>query len=74
MADAALRQSGQMFEGMLQQLLKITDKAEDLDTLRTQLQDEQELAKLYEQMESPELTDTLHQALYLAELVGRSEP
>ena len=74
MADAALRQSGQMFEDMLQPLLKITDKTEDLDTLRTQLQDEQELAKLYGQMESPELTDTLHQALYLAELVGRSEP
>ena len=73
MADLALRQSGQMFEDMMQPLLEITDKAEDLETLRTQLQDEKELAKLYGQMESPELADTLHQALYLSQLVGRSE-
>lgn len=73
MADQAVKQSGRMFEEMLRPLLKITDGAEDLETLREALKDEKEIKKLYEQMDSPELADTLRQALYLSELIGRSE-
>jgi len=73
MADQAVKQSERMFEEMLRPLLKITDGAEDLETLREALKDEKEIKKLYEQMDSPELADTLRQALYLSELIGRSE-
>ena len=73
MADQAVKQSEKIFEDMMRPLLKITDTAEDLETLREALKDEKELKKLYDQMDSPELTDTLRQALYLSELIGRSE-
>lgn len=74
MADQAVKHSEKLFEEMVRPLLDITDRADDLETLREALKDGKELKKLYEQMDSPELSDTLHQALYLSQLIGRSEP
>ena len=48
------------------------DKTDDLETLKEVLKDKNEIKKLYEQMDSPELEDILHQAIYLSELLGRS--
>ena len=57
---------------MLKPILKIIDTEESLETLKEKLSDEKELEKLYRDMDSPELSDLLHQAVYLSELIGRS--
>ena len=57
---------------MLKTILKIIDTEESLETLKEKLSNEKELEKLYKDMDSPELSDLLHQAVYLSELIGRS--
>ena len=57
---------------MLKPILNMLDKTDDLETLKEVLKDKNEIKKLYEQMDSPELEDMLHQAIYLSELLGRS--
>jgi len=57
---------------MLKPILNMLDKTDDLETLKEVLKDKNEIKKLYEQMDSPELEDILHQAIYLSELLGRS--
>ena len=57
---------------MLKPILNILDTTDNLETLREVLKDKKEIKKLYEQMDSPELEDILHQAIYLSELMGRS--
>lgn len=72
MADEAVKQAEKVFHKMMEPLLVMANKAEDLETLRESLKDEGTLRKLYREMDSPELTDILHQALYLSQLIGRS--
>lgn len=73
MAAQAMKQAENAFREMMKPVLNIVDKADDLETLREALKDEKEIKKLYEQMDSPELEDILHQAIYLSELIGRSK-
>ncbi len=72
MAEEAVRKSEAAFREMFKPVLKIADTAKDLETLREALKDGVRIRELYEEMESPELNDLLHQALYLSELAGRS--
>ena len=60
------------FQGMMKPILNIVDTADDLETLREALKDDKAVGRLYEEMDSPELEDVLHQAMYLSELIGRS--
>ena len=48
------------------------DKSDDLETLQEALKDEKKIKELYMEMDSPDLEDLLHQAMYLSELMGRS--
>jgi phage gp29-like protein len=73
-ADGAVKCAQDAFREMVKPLMGMLDAAPDLETLREALKDEQEVRKLYEQMDSPELADLLHQGIYLSELIGRSEP
>ena len=68
----AVKASEIYFDEMLKPILKIIDTEESLETLKEKLSDEKELEKLYKDMDSPELSDLLHQAVYLSELIGRS--
>lgn len=72
MATEAMKHAESAFREMMQPILNIIDTTDDLDTLREVLKDEKAVKKLYEEMESPELEDILHQAIYLSELIGRS--
>lgn len=72
MADTAIKNAERAFQEMMKPILNIVDTADDLETLREVLKDEKEIEKLYSRMESPELEDILHQAIYLSELMGRS--
>lgn len=71
MTDTAVAYSDKIFEKMFQPLLKLLDNETDLTALKKKLEDKDELKKLYEEMESPELNDLLTQAVYLSSLVGR---
>ena len=68
----AVKASEKYFDEMLKPILKIIDTEDSLETLKEKLSDEKELEKLYKDMDSPELSDILHQAVYLSELIGRS--
>lgn len=72
MAAEALKQSEKAFREMLGPLIAAVDQADDLESLRMELKDEVTVKRMYEQMESPELGDILHQVMYLSELIGRS--
>ena len=72
MAVEAQKQAENAFHEMLKPILNMLDKTDDLETLKEVLKDKNEIKKLYEQMDSPELEDILHQAIYLSELLGRS--
>jgi phage gp29-like protein len=73
MAAEAVKRAEDAFHEMMKPILSKIDTADDLETLRETLKDEDEIKKLYEQMDSPELEDILHQAIYLSELIGRSQ-
>lgn len=72
MVDVALKRAEKSFREMMKPILKMVDKTEDLETLREVLKDERKIKELYHEMDSPELEDALHQAMYLSELIGRS--
>lgn len=71
MVQEAAQMSSPVFEKMFKPVLKILCKESDLKTLKDKLEDKEELKKLYDQMDSPELQDMLSQAMYLSELIGR---
>lgn len=71
-ATEALKHAESAFQEMMNPILNIIDTADDLETLREALKDETKIEKLYEEMDSKELEDLLHQAIYLSELIGRS--
>lgn len=72
MGNIALKCAEKSFREMLKPILKMVDKTEDLETLREVLKNENKIKELYQEMDSPELEDALHQAMYLSELIGRS--
>lgn len=72
MASEAVKQAEGAFQEMMKPIIGIVDTADDLETLRKTLKDEKTLRELYEEMDSPELEDVLHQAICLSELIGRS--
>lgn len=72
MAGEAEKQTEALFQEMMKPILSLIDKADDLNELQTALKDEQELKKLYGQMDSPDLEDVIQQAIYLSTLIGRS--
>lgn len=74
MGEEALKASEKAFEKMMAPVMQMLSDADDLEALKEQLADKEALEKLYVQMESPKLTDILHQAVYLSELIGRSQP
>ena len=66
------KKAGEIFREMLKPILKVIDKASDMEDLQKILKDEGQLRGLYQEMESPELEDLLQQGIYLSHLVGRT--
>lgn len=71
-AAEAQKKSEECFREMLKPVLKMVDNTKDLVMLREMLKDDKKIKELYEDMNSPELEDVLHQSMYLSELIGRS--
>lgn len=68
----SVKASEKMFEEMLKPVLKEIDKEESLESLKLKLSDKKELEKLFNEMDSQELSDLLYEAMYVSELIGRS--
>ena len=58
---------------MMEPVLKMVDKYESLDALQMALKNADTLKEVYREMDSPDLEDIMHQAIYLSTLVGRSQ-
>ena len=58
---------------MMETVLKMVDKYESLDALQMALKNADTLKEVYREMDSPDLEDIMHQAIYLSTLVGRSQ-
>lgn len=70
--NQASEQSKEIFQTMLDPIKKVIDKYDSLEELQKAMKDETQLKKLYEDMDDVELSDMLHQAIYLSSLIGRS--
>ena len=73
LTDETRKQTEQIFQKMMEPVLKMVDKYESLDALQMALKNEDTLKEVYREMDSPDLEDIMHQAIYLSTLVGRSQ-
>lgn len=66
------KKAGEIFQEMMKPIFRIIDKASDMEELQKILKDEEQLRRLYQEMESPDLEELLAQGIYLSHLVGRT--
>lgn len=62
-----------LMAGMLEPLKEFAGRFGTLEELQAALQEPEKLEGLYREMESAELTDLLHQAVYLSSVIGRTQ-
>lgn len=72
MSRTAMKAAEESFRRMAEPLKKIVEGADDLESLREILKNDDKIKELYDEMEDPEFEDLLHQATYLSQLIGRS--
>ena len=74
MTDLSDQLAARLMEQMVKPLKNLVEHFdEDLGDLQEFLKDEEKLKALYEDMESPELEDLLHQTIYLSSVIGRTQ-
>lgn len=71
LADAAVQAGQSCFRRMYAPILKFLERTDSLEELKERLEDPEQVAELYRQMESPELSHILTHLFTLAELEGR---
>lgn len=72
LADAALSQSADGFEKMCSPILKLLDRAESLEQLRTLMENDKDVMELYHLMDESKIESLLQKAMVYANLAGRS--
>ncbi|MCY9765119.1 DUF935 family protein, partial [Paenibacillus alvei] len=73
LADAALEQNAGVFAKIFAPILKMLDKANNLEEVKAQLEDDRFTEELYKQMDLKDLDELLHKAMFYADLMGRVE-
>lgn len=73
MAELSRQKAGEIFEEMLKPILNIIDKSDNLETLKKELSEKENLKKLLSDMDSREFEDLLQQEIYMATLIGRAD-
>lgn len=71
-AEQAVSYSADLFPKLFQPVLDLVADTDDLKELKKRLSDPEELEKLYDRMGNSEFEDLIAQAVYMAELIGRS--
>ena len=72
LTEESVKKGGALFEEMLQPILSLIDKTDDIRVLQEQMKSPAALKDLYREMESAKLDDLIRQGIYLSELVGRA--
>ena len=74
MTDLSNQLAARLMEQMVKPLKTLVEHFDgDLGDLQEFLRDEEKLKALYEDMESPELEDLLHQTIYRSSVIGRTQ-
>lgn len=74
MTELSSRLADRLMSEMIKPLKNfVSEFTGELEDLREILKDEQKLKALYQEMESPELEDLLHQTIYLSSVIGRTQ-
>ena len=74
MTDLSNQLAARLMEQIVKPLKSLVEHFDgDLGDLQEFLKDEEKLKALYEDMESPELEDLLHQTIYLSSVIGRTQ-
>lgn len=68
----ANKTAADIFQEMMKPLIGLVDEAKDMEELKGIIGDEKKLREIYQEMDSEDLSDLLHQGIYLSELIGRS--
>ena len=68
----ATQKSSEIFNQLLQPIIKIIDATESLEELQLKLQNKEQLKQLYQEMGNAELEELLTQGIYVANLIGRT--
>lgn len=71
MTAIANKKGSEALREMVKPILEMVEQCENLESLQIALRDEKQLEKLYTEMDSMEFEDIVHQAVYVAELMGR---
>lgn len=72
-AALAAKNSDEIFRQLFHPLAELTAQCSSLAELKGILEDEGKVLQVYKEMDSTQLQDMLHQGMYLAELIGRTE-
>lgn len=73
LADTAVARSGTAFEKAFAPVMQLVANAKNLETLKTDLQDDATVAKLYNAMDVGDVEDLLQKTMIYAELEGRAQ-
>lgn len=71
--ELSVKNAAEIFQKMFAPIRAAVEQCTSLEELKNALDEEGNILELYKGMDVPELTDLLHEGLYLAELIGRSE-
>ena len=71
--ELSVQNAGEVFRQMTAPIRKLVDECDDMQALKAKLEDADTVRRIYEEMDLEAFTDYLHQGIYFAELIGRSE-
>lgn len=72
-AEIAAKNSGDIFRELFGPIAKLAGECTSMQELKSILEDEEKVLKLYQEMDATGLEDMIHQGMYLSELIGRVE-
>lgn len=71
--EVSKKKSGEIFGEIIKPILNLIDKNDSLEDVQEVLKDTDTLKQLYQDMNSSELDDLIHQGIYISKLIGRSQ-
>lgn len=73
MVEASNDISEQIFDSMIQPMLKLVDNCSSIEQLKESMESEKKVKQLYQSMKQDELQDLLEQGMLLSHMLGRNQ-
>lgn len=73
MVEASNDISEQIFDSMMQPILKLVDNCSSMEQLKEMMESEKKVKQLYQSMEQDKLQDLLEQGMLLSHMLGRNQ-